>query len=99
MELIGTNKQEKNKKTKRIMIAITIVIILLLIASFVLLAVIYSLKESQFKFYVDGNMLKTSENLFVFEGDKIYVSIRDIAPIVGYKYYNGGYKQYTEDYM
>ena len=97
MELIGTNQQEKNKKTKKIMIAITIVIVLLLITSFVLLGFIYYLKKGQFKFYIDGKVVQASDDLFVFEGDTVYVSIRDIAPMIGYQYYNGGYKQYTED--
>lgn len=97
MELIGTNTQEKNKKTKKIMIAITIIIVLLLLTSFALLGVIYYLREGQFKFSVDGKSVNASEDLFIFEDNTIYVSIRDIAPIVGYKYYNGGYKQYTED--
>ena len=29
--------------------------------------------------------------------DKVYVSIKDIASVVDYKYYNGGYKQYSEE--
>ncbi len=97
MEIIGTNQQEKNKKTKRIMIGITIVIVFLLIISIVLLGMIYYLRQSEFKFYVDGKTAKYTDDLFVFEGDTVYVSIKDIAPIVGYQYYNGGYKQYTED--
>ena len=97
MELIGTNMQQKNQKTKKIMIAITIAIVLLLITSFALLGVIYYLKQGEFKFYIDGKISKTSDDLFIFEGDTVYVSIRDIAPMVGYQYYNGGYKQYTED--
>ncbi len=97
MELIGTNAQEKNKKTKKIMIGIIITIVLLLIASFIILGVIYYLKQGQFKLYIDGKVSKTSDDLFIFEGDTVYVSIRDIANMVGYQYYNGGYKQYTED--
>ncbi len=97
MEIIGTNKQQKNNKTKRTMIIIVITIIALLITSFVLLGAIYYLKGKQFKFYVNGKITQSTNDLFVFEGDTVYVSIKDIAPIVGYKYYNGGYKQYTED--
>ena len=35
-------------------------------------------------------------DLFIFEGEEVYVSIRDIASYVGYRSYNGGYRQYTE---
>lgn len=97
MEIIGTNQEEKNRKTKKIMIGITIAIVALFIISIILFVTIYYLKDQQFKFFVDGKKAASSTDLFVYEGDRVYVSIKDIAPIVGYKYYNGGYKQYTED--
>lgn len=97
MEIIGTNQEEKNRKTKKIMIWITAAIITLLVVSIILYVTIYYLKDQQFKFYVDGQSTSSSSDLFVYEGNTVYVSIKDIAPIVGYNYYNGGYKQYTED--
>lgn len=97
MEFIGTNQEEKNKKTKKIMIGIIIAIIMLLIISIVLFCIIYYLEGQKFKFFVDGKATMSSSDLFVYEGDNVYVSIKDIAPIIGYNYYNGGYKQYTED--
>ncbi len=97
MEIIGTNQEEKNKKTKKIMIGITIAIVTLLIISIILFITIYYLKDQQFKFFVDGKSTIAANDLFVYEGDIVYVSIKDIAPIIGYNYYNGGYKQYTED--
>ena len=98
MEIIGTNQQEKDKKTKKIMIGITIAIIMLFIISIILFVTIYYLNDQLFKFNVDGVKTKvTSSDLFVYEKDKVYVSISDIAPIIGYNFYNGGYKQYSED--
>ena len=98
MELIGTNQQNQDVKTKKIMIGISITIVLLLLVSIVLFVTIYYLKDKQFKFYVDEkNVALTSEDLFVFENNNVYISLKDIAPLVGYKYYNGGYKQYSED--
>ena len=98
MEIIGTNQQEKDAKTKKIMIGITVVIVLLLIISIVLFGMIYYLEGQKFKFFVDDKSISTySTDLFVYEGENVYVSIKDIAPIVGYSYSNGGYKQYTED--
>ena len=98
MEIIGTNQQKDDKKTKKIMIFITIAIIMLFIISIILFITIYYLQDQLFKFQIDGK--KTSlptEDLFLYEGDTVYVSIRDIAPLIGYKYYNGGYKEYSED--
>lgn len=98
MEIIGTNTANKKMKNKKLMIAITIIIVILLIASIALAVTIYMLKAEQFKFYVDGKLISNdSSNMFVFEDENVYVSLKDISSIIGYKYYNGGYKQYTED--
>ena len=98
MEIIGTNEQENDKKTKKVMLWISIAIIMLLVISIILFITIYYLQEQQFKFNVDGVRTKVaSDDLFVYDQDKVYVSIKDIAPIIGYDYYNGGYKQYSED--
>lgn len=100
MEIVGTNMTEKEIKSKKLMKIIIVIIVLLLIASIGLFAAIYYLKTQEFKFYVDGKTVSTNNitsDLFVYDNDKVYVSIKDIAEMIGYKYYNGGYKQYTED--
>lgn len=97
MEIIGTNLSQKEQKNKKIMKIIILLIVMLLIISIILGVTIYFLKLQQFKFVVDGKNVAQTENTFIIEGDKVYVSIRDIASVVGYKYYNGGYKQYSED--
>ena len=76
---------------------ITILIIILLIISISLGIAIYFLKLQQFKFVVDGKSISKSDGIFIINEDKVYVSIKDISSVIGYKYYNGGYKQYTED--
>ncbi len=99
MEIIGTNFSEKEQKNKKMMRWIIIMIIILLLISIALGIVIFYLKEQAFKFTIDGQNISSSQiasDLFVFEGEEVYVSIRDIAPLLGYRVYNGGYKQYTE---
>lgn len=99
MEIIGTNLAEKEQKNKKLMIIISIIIVILLFVSIGLGVTIYILKAQAFKFTIDGKSIANkniADDLFVFEGDTMYISIRDIAPLIGYKYYNGGYKQYTE---
>ena len=98
MEIIGTNEFEKEQKSKKTMKIITIFIILLLFISIALGITIYYLIQEQFKFVVDeNNISKRPNDLFIFNNDQIYVSIKDISSIIGYEYYNGGYKQYSED--
>lgn len=97
MEIIGTNLSEKEQKNKKIMKIITILIIMLMVVSIILAVTIYFLKLKQFKFVVDGQSTAQTEGTFIIEEDQVYVSIKDIASVIGYKYYNGGYKQYSED--
>lgn len=98
MEIIGTNEFEKDQKSKKTMKIITVFIVLLLIISIALGITIYYLMQEQFKLVVDGKSITNKAgDLFVFNNNKIYVSIKDISGIIGYDYYNGGYKQYSED--
>lgn len=97
MNITGINEQEQDKKTKKIMIGITILLVILLIISIALFITIYYLQGQKLKVKLDGKTIKTASDLFIFEEGKVYVSIKDIAPIINYKYYNGGYKQYSED--
>ena len=98
MNLVDNRKEKTDVSTKRLMIMITVAIIILSITAVSLYFVIDYLKTTQFKFYVDKQKTKSTSGLFVFEEDgSIYVSISDIAPIVKYKFFNGGYKKYTEE--
>ena len=98
MNLYEIDQKQNNKKTKKIMIGLGATIAILSIISVVLFIVINYLQEKKFKFIVDTKTVSNySADTFVFEENDVYVSIKDIAPIVGYKYYNGGYKQYSED--
>ena len=98
MEIIGTNLDEEQKKDKKLMKIITVIIVILLLVSVALGGLIYYLKIKQFKFIVNGKTITNySSDLFEFQNEKMYVSLKDIASIVGYEYKNGGYKQYTED--
>lgn len=98
MEIIGTNTSEKEMKSKKTMKIITAFIIVLLIISIGLFIAIGYLKSKQFKFIVnDKRNTSYSSDLFIFENNKVYASLKDISTIIGYKYFNGGFKQYTED--
>lgn len=98
MEIIGTNVDEEERKNKKTMMIIAIIIVILLFISIGLGVYIYYLKSIEFKFSVNGKIIKKySSDLFIFEEDNIYISLKDIAPIIGYEYKNGEYKQYTED--
>ena len=101
MEIIGTDMYEEKSKNKKTMIIIAIIIAILLVISIILFLTISYLKSKQFKYVVNDEKIKSySSEMFIFEGEEIYVSLKDIASSIGYKHFNGGYggyEQYTED--
>lgn len=100
MDLMDTIP-ENNKKVTKIKLWFAIVMVLIVLLIFAAIGIwLYSqsIMKNQFKFYIDGKrQTGYSENMFLYEGENIYVSIKDIAPLLGYTVYNGGYGQYTED--
>lgn len=97
MNLLEKNDKQEDIKTKKIMKAIIITIVVLLLISMGLFVAIYYLQGKEIRFTVDNKNVQISQDLFIFDEDKLYISLKDIAEIVGYKYYNGGYKQYSEE--
>ena len=100
MDLLD-NIPENNKKITKVKLWLIIVIVLIIILIFAAVIIwIYSqnLLKNQFKFYIDGTRQSNyAQDLFYNENDNIYVSIKDVASMLGYGAFNGGYNQYTED--
>ena len=97
MESIPENNKTVSK-VKIWLIIVIVLIILLIIAAVVIWLYSQNLAKNSFKFYLDGKLQSGyEEDMFLIEGDKVYVSIKRIAPFLGYTAYNGGYEQYTED--
>ena len=99
MNLIENEEfNEKKKKTKMIMSIIIIFIVLLLILSGILLYMIYSVQKNTLKLTVDNKSKTFDSSMFVFEGEKIYVNIKEFATLMGYETHNSEYKdRYSED--
>lgn len=89
---------QKQKKTKMIMTIIIILIVLLIIVSAGLVYMIYNAQQNMLKLTVDGKSVSSfSSDMFLFENNKLYISIKDFAKLVKYESFNGDYKQYSED--
>lgn len=101
MEIIGTDVSEMEQKNKKMMNIIIILIVIVLLISFGIMGAIYYLQKTQFKFLIDGQEpISYAEDLFIFEDENVYISIKDMATLVGYRAYNGAYgsqAQYSED--
>ena len=97
MNLIGQERDEKGEKVKKflkISIIITVIIFFIVLA----LMIYLSYQDSKIlKMYIDTKKVAISDNLFSYDSESIYISIQDIAQLVGYTYYNGEYNKYTEE--
>ena len=90
--------EQRNKRNKIIMIVIIVTIILLLILSGVLLYRIMDVQKSTLKLNIDNKSTNFASDMFITEGDKLYINIKDFASLMGYEAFNGDYKtRYSED--
>ena len=88
----------KRKKSKTIMVVIITFIILLIILSGVLLYMIYTVQRNTLKLTVDSKNMSFESDLFVIDGEKLYINIKDFAILMGYETHNSEYKdRYSED--
>ena len=99
MNLIENEEMnQRNKRSKTLMITIAALIAFLLIICIVLLVMINNIQRSTLKFNLDNKSMTFASDLFVIENGKLYIAIKDFATIMGYEAYNGDYKtRYSED--
>ena len=104
MDLMEENpikmQEKKNSKLKVWLIIVSILIILLIISAVIIWYYVQTLKANLLKVVIDGissSKASSQEGLFLIEDGKVYTSISDICPYLGYNFYRGGYRQYTED--
>lgn len=94
--LSSNNKPSNSNAKKYILIGLIISVALLLIV--LVLSVLYSgMKPKNLKLVVNGNSINFSQDTFLMENNKIYVSLKDIANVIDYRYYEGGYREFTQD--
>lgn len=101
MDLLGqeyNNAPKPKSKGKKVVLNLLIVSIILLV---VVIALIYLLKGSQPKkasLYVNNESKTVISGLIINDeaSGKKYVSLKDVASLIGYEYQNGEYLQYEE---
>ncbi len=96
MQMINENIQPTQNRHNKILIALVASIILFVIILLVLV-LITTMQPKTLKVYIDEALTDVQEDTFIIKNSKVYVSIKDIAPLVGYTYYNGGYNSFSED--
>ena len=102
MNLVQEKPVNENNQKKLKASLIVVVILIVLLIAIALFLYFYMQKElkKQLKVEIDGianaNLAKSNSSAFFINNGKIYTSISDIAKEIGYTYYPGEYKEYTE---
>lgn len=93
---LNSKKEQKSKARMYILIALVVAVVLLLVL-LVLLVMFSSATPKKLTLSIDGKETQFAQGTFIIENETVYVSLKDIASLVGYRYNDGVYKQYTED--
>ena len=96
-----SNQNNPNSKNKKMSNLIIICIVIVLIVTVALIGAIYYLnlvQQRELKVYIDGVKTSVNADTFIIQNDgKVYVSIKDIAKLLGYDVHNGEYKINSEE--
>lgn len=94
------NLEKDKAKSKKLMVMIGVAIAILFVLSIALIFYISYIEKNRFKCYIDDTKISLKSNVII-ENEKnnnFYVSLNDIAELIGYKKNNGEYKNpYSED--
>lgn len=94
---LGASNKPNNSKMKKYILIGLIASFILLILLLVLLVLYSSMTPQKLTLVVDGNATQFKEDVFIFNDNKLYVSLEDVASLIGYRYYKGGHKEYSQN--
>ena len=100
MDLLGqeTNNKKKTSTGKKIIRTLLIICILLLLISIILLMLSKNKTEVKEIFTVnDKEEIKTEGMFLKTTNGESYISLKEAARLIGYKYFNGEYGENEED--
>lgn len=99
MELLNGEEEQKQNNGKKIVIGALIISVILIVLVTIAIVILKQSEDNKLKLIVDGKSKTLSENFMITDSNTgvNYFSISKVANLVGYEFYNGEYKQYTED--
>lgn len=91
-------QMEKNNKNKKTVLTVLIICAVLVVILFGIIGYIRGKDAALLKMYVDDKQVKIYSSLLLQKEDGTqYMSVRELAELLGYSYQKGEYKNYTED--
>ena len=91
-------KKEK-KPHNKVMTIISVLIVITVLIVIAIVILMMQVEKNKLSVTIDGKRININEDTFLFaeNSEEVYVSIQDIAPLVGYEAHNGEYKVNAED--
>ena len=96
MNLIEESYREKQEKPKKMMRVIIVFMVLLLIAIFVVIGVLYSIREKPLTSTINGEVNNQFAQMIQYKNDNVYVPIWQVAALLKYGVYKGQYNNASE---
>lgn len=96
MDLLNENQyQNQSSPGKKIVLVLIILSVILVIAIIALMVVIKSKEQVKNAIYINGEKIEITDDFIVRDAatGMDYISIKDLATLLGYKYNNNEYKQ------
>jgi len=100
MDLLNENQYEKPKQTKSKTIIITLLILSIFAVIVILVAMVYldSHKVVKDTLYINNVQQEIASELIVSDNQGVqYISLKDLANLLGYEYYSSEYNNYGTD--
>ena len=101
MDLLDENKNKapKTSKAKGIILALIIISFILILIIIIAMVIVKDKNDKMVKFYINGKKIENISDLIITDSEtsKTYISIRDLANVLGYQYNNSGYQEYGID--
>lgn len=99
MDLLGQeNSKEQKSQGKKIVLTLLIIASILLIVILIAMFTLQGNKEKTLGLKINGKDTKISENMLISdESGNTYISIEELAQLIGYDYIKGGYLEYNVD--
>ena len=89
--------KESNKK-KKMVLTLLIISIILLVLAIAIVSVLPNKQNNALTLTIDNLNREIAENLLISNEQKVtYISLNKLSSMIGYKYLQGGYLEFTED--
>ena len=99
MDLLSEEKKEQENKGRKIVITALIASVVLIILVLVLILVLQQQENVRMKLMVNGKSTAFGPSFTITDENQgiNFFSIRQVAGLTGYNFFNGEYKKYSED--